>query len=78
MYFVRLELPANYGGERPDEIGNARVDKQTWGIDLKVFAFEVETLPVSPNTFVRPFATNAKVRLGFYYPERSDLVWAGA
>jgi hypothetical protein len=78
VYFVRLELPANDGGERPDEIGYARVHKQTRGIDLKVFAFEMETLPVSANTFVRPFAAHAKVRLGFYYPERCDLVWAWA
>jgi hypothetical protein len=75
VYFMRLELPANHGGERADEIGDASVNQQTRRINLKVFAFEMEALPVATNTFVRPFAAHAEVRVGFYYLERSDLMW---
>jgi hypothetical protein len=75
VYFVRLELPANHGNERADEIGDASVNQQARRIDLKVFAFEMEALPVATNTFVRPFAAHAEVRVGFYYMESSDLMW---
>jgi hypothetical protein len=35
----------------------------------------VGALTAATNTFVRPFTAHAKVRVGFYYLERSDLMW---
>src|SRR5579872_643858 len=77
--FVRLELPANHGCKRAHEISDASVDQQTRRINLKVFAFKMEVLAVSANTFVRPFAADAKIRVGFDHSKRGHLVrpWAG-
>src|SRR5437764_1660306 len=59
--FVRLEFPANDGGERADEIGDASVNQQSRRVDLEVLALEAKLFAIVSDAGFIPFSAGTKI-----------------
>src|SRR3954469_3306249 len=61
--FARLEFPANDGGERADEIGDASVNQQSRRIDLEVLALEAKLFAIASDAGFIPFSAGTKIEM---------------
>src|SRR3954467_5182891 len=59
--FVRLEFPANDGGERADEIGDASVNQQSRRVDLEGLALEAKLFAIVSDAGFIPFSAGTKI-----------------